>query len=556
MSGEYGIMIKDWKVILLVALVLLSLIAIHPHYSPSDGFSSNLHYGLDLEGGSWFQLGLQGAIVNVTPDAGSIVKHFVESGINDTVTITEVSPDTVKFTTNTIVSEKIINGLGLGNARIRRYDNYSVVTLDTDESILIRKYISNATDSEVTPVLYNNRHMYEIRGSVNKSKLEEILAAVNSSISIDNGEPQFFDSVSPETFELTMKILSDKINVLGLMDAPIRSIGDKFLLIDLAGVDISTARNIIGNPGKFEIRIQTVDNESAHVLYGDDISRVDIPQKADRSKYSPWGTPFQLSEVGAAKFREAAINYGAVDAPKAHNLIMLLDGKTIYDAPLSLDLAKSIKSSSVSSLVASTGVGDESLKAARELQVHLSAGALPVNVDIVGSGQVPAPLGAMFKQQAGIAGLLALVAVSAMVSMRYRRREIILPMLATSFSEVLILLGFAAAVGWELDLPSVAGIITVIGTGIDQLVIITDETMCMEVAPSTKLYSMRLGNAFRIIFGAAATTIVAMCPLIWMGLGVLGGFAIVTVVGVLVGTLFTRPAYARILRALLIEHAR
>ena len=53
--------------------------------------------------------------------------------------------------------------------------------------------------------------------------------------------------------------------------------------------------------------------------------------------------------------------------------------------------------------------------------------------------------------------------------------------------------------------------------------------------------------AFFIIFGAAATTIVAMLPLTIVGIGFIKGFAITIIVGVLVGTLITRPAYARIL---------
>ena len=52
--------------------------------------------------------------------------------------------------------------------------------------------------------------------------------------------------------------------------------------------------------------------------------------------------------------------------------------------------------------------------------------------------------------------------------------------------------------------------------------------------------------AFFIIFGAAATTIAAMVPLMSIGVGFIRGFAITTIVGVLVGILITRPAYARI----------
>jgi preprotein translocase subunit SecD len=127
--------------------------------------------------------------------------------------------------------------------------------------------------------------------------------------------------------------------------------------------------------------------------------------------------------------------------------------------------------------------------------------------------------------------------------------------------------------GWQLDLASLAGIILVIGTGVDQLIIITDElirggeaaSIAAEksikeradaaaeksgaaVAPtSSKVYLTRLSRAFTIILGAAATTAVAMLPLLYMGFGALTGFALIIILGVILGTAIARPAYGRII---------
>ena len=68
--------------------------------------------------------------------------------------------------------------------------------------------------------------------------------------------------------------------------------------------------------------------------------------------------------------------------------------------------------------------------------------------------------------------------------------------------------------------------------------------------PPSKVFTARLSGAFKIILAAAATTIFAMLPLYFMGLGALGGFAMVTIVGVLLGVLVTRPAYGRIIRVI------
>ncbi|MEM0499209.1 MAG: preprotein translocase subunit SecD, partial [Methanothrix sp.] len=192
---------------------------------------------------------------------------------------------------------------------------------------------------------------------------------------------------------------------------------------------------------------------------------------------------------------------------------------------------------------------------------------LPVNVKIIGSGQVDAALGSQFKFQVALAGILAILAVGLLVFYRYRERRIVLPIVCTSFSEVILMLGVWSAAGWQLDLASIAGIIMVIGTGVDHLFIITDELLHGErvterneqeakgVLLTGKIYLARLSRAFYIILGAAATTIAAMIPLLWMGFGALMGFALITIIGVLIGVGIARPAYGRIIGYILGEVA-
>ncbi|NYT06617.1 MAG: preprotein translocase subunit SecD, partial [Methanomicrobiales archaeon] len=103
----------------------------------------------------------------------------------------------------------------------------------------------------------------------------------------------------------------------------------------------------------------------------------------------------------------------------------------------------------------------------------------------------------------------------------------------------------------QLDLASIAGLIAVLGTGIDQLVVITDEVLHEGRVPSPNLYLKRLARALGIIMVAATTTFIAMLPLALMDLSTLKGFAIVTILGVLIGVLITRPAYGKIIMGIL-----
>jgi preprotein translocase subunit SecD len=313
---------------------------------------------------------------------------------------------------------------------------------------------------------------------------------------------------------------------------------------------MNEAQNIVGKQGKFEIRIETTGNQSEHVLFGDSISSVKMPTQVPAGS-NIWGVEFTLNEAGAKAFQDAAIKYGATHDPDNHKLSMILDNKTVYSAPMNSKLASSLATEPVRQLVATTGSGTSGSKEATNLEIHLRAGALPVDVSIAGSGGTSAPLGERYKATVLLAGLLALITVGLVIYYRYRESSIVLPMVLINASEVVILLGFISAIHFQLDLPTIAGLIAVLGTGIDQLVIITDEILHEGKVPSPNLYLKRLARALGIIAAAAATVVIAMVPLALMDLSTLKGFAIITILGVLVGVIITRPAYGRIIMQIL-----
>jgi preprotein translocase subunit SecD len=543
----------DRRVVLYAVAVVLAIISI--------GFFG-LKFGLDLEGGSYLQLQLLGAEaqIDVKPEnilelqfnASSVEKH----GQNYVVTV----PGKVNPT--------LADDLGYIGAKTAEGDNSTKITIIAAPETIVINYLKKSLDADVriNPDVAPIR--YEILTNVTRESLDALLAPVGGRV--PQGEDTFLEGVTEGTMVDTKKVLDSKLNRLGLQDIKVKTAGNKFILIDVAGTNVAEAQEIVGKPGKFEIRIQTENNQSMHVLYGDAVGSVDIPEKSQNS----WGVPFTLSEEGAAAFQKAAIDSEATRNPEDHFISMYLDKDEIFSAPLAPELASSLQKAPTRSMQATVGADD--IKA-KELYIHLREGALPVNVAVVGSGQVSATLGQQFKMQMVIAGLIALLAVAGMIYYRYREKRIVLPMVTTSFSEVIMMLGVWAIagryIGWQLDLASLAGIIMVIGTGVDQLVIITDELIkggeaassasssikeraaqvaekagVGKVAATTsKVYLARLSRAFMIILGAAATTVFAMVPLLGMGFGALTGFALIIILGVILGTFIARPAYGRII---------
>ncbi|ANF22324.1 preprotein translocase subunit SecD [Thermococcus piezophilus] len=206
-----------------------------------------------------------------------------------------------------------------------------------------------------------------------------------------------------------------------------------------------------------------------------------------------------------------------------------------------------------------TGTASDRLTAeqeARQIYTVLKSGSLPVKLNVVGMEFISPRLGENFKYQALLAGIGALIAVFAIVYFHYRNWKIAIPVASTSFFEAIIILGFAALIQWNLDLPSIAGIIAAIGTGVDQQIVITDEllggTKETRITRRSNVLK-RMGRAFFVIFASAATTIVAMSFLLIYFVGTLKGFAFTTILGVVIGILVTRPAYAEIAKYLLGE---
>ena len=195
--------------------------------------------------------------------------------------------------------------------------------------------------------------------------------------------------------------------------------------------------------------------------------------------------------------------------------------------------------------ISGSGVGatqNDAVKSAEEdmkkLQTILVTGSLPYKLEIVKLDTLSPTLGNQFVSLIVFAGLASSFVVFFIILVRYRNIKASLAVITTSFAEVIIILGIASFVNWNLDLPSIAGILITIGTGVDQQIIVLDEARDKHTS-----IKQRMKRAFAIILGAFMTSFVAMLPLYWAAAGFFKGFAITTLIGITAGVLITRPAF-------------
>ncbi len=181
----------------------------------------------------------------------------------------------------------------------------------------------------------------------------------------------------------------------------------------------------------------------------------------------------------------------------------------------------------------------------KQIASVLSGGALPVAVFPGTPTTIPPTLGSQFLYTSVIAGGIAIIFVSAFITIRYRKLFLVAPILLTTAMELFIIVSIIGLVG-TIDLAAVAGMIAVVGTGVDAQIIITDEVLAHGSAESSA--KTLLGHAFYIVWADAALLIIAMLPLFFStSLVSIIGFSESTIIGALLGVLITRPAYGAII---------
>ncbi len=352
--------------------------------------------------------------------------------------------------------------------------------------------------------------------------------------------------VDAETMSKVTTVLDKRLNIFGVADIKVRPSGNQDVIVEIAGVQPDQVARIIGTPGKFEAKI---NNQT--VITGSDITGV----KPFQVTGTNWAVPFTLSVDGANKFAKAA--QGKSGTP----VDFYLDDQLITSPTIDPGVANGVPVTDVE-ITGSNSTKDAATQEARGIQAVLQSGALPVKVSIAGISSVSAELGDQFKNGALIAGILALIVVSVIIFARYRRPILVLPIIGTSLAELLLILGAASVIHWNIDLPAIAGIIAAIGTGVDDQIIITDEVLKKGKTSKRRRagLNIKMKGAFFIIYASAATLIAAMIPLLYVGLsrgltgiGILSGFAFTTILGVIIGIFITRPVYAKFIEKFVVK---
>jgi preprotein translocase subunit SecD len=515
---------ENWQIILLVILLVASGVALFvPNVvgGSAEG-PTNLQYGLELDGGSRIRAPVVGMTVELSgdrfgeePDPGAI-----ESNLSDE--------------------------LGVERQDVRvLFPNER----DGDTRTVAIEALADETHGNVTP--------------------EEFAAGLRA-IGFDGVTTDDIENrVTAKTRGEVVSTIRTKISEAGFAGRTVReavSGGEHFVVVEVPDKKPDEVQQLISSRGRVTIDAYYPGDNGTYtqqtVLTGPEMDNVGSVQQ-DQQTGSHY-VPIVVRNDVAGQFSQDMVDggfQGGSQCTYTQNpngtdpcLLVVVDDEVVDAYGVQPDLGNAFVGGPNSDFAEdpSFRIMAPNFSEARDIRINLQAGALraPLNFEESTTFQIQPALAQDFKRNSLITGIVAVLAVSVVVFIRYDDVRVAAPMIVTALSEVVLLLGFAAAIQLQLDLSHIAGFIAVVGTGADDLIIIADEVLSEGEVNSARVFQNRFRKAFWVIGAAAVTTIMAMSPLAYLSLGDLRGFAIITILGVLIGVLITRPAYGNILRTL------
>ncbi|MEK6835629.1 MAG: hypothetical protein AABX55_01255 [Nanoarchaeota archaeon] len=435
------------------------------------------------------------------------------------------------------------------------------------------KALNSVKDNEVVRITTNkNQYIMLKTGDLGLTVDKVSSSNLRRGLDLQGGtrvvlEPE--EKLSKQDVSDLIKTMQNRLNVYGLTDIKIReatdTLGNSFIIVEVAGASKQEVRDLIASQGKFEAKI---GNETVFIGGKKDVifvCREDATcagiRQCNQINNEEWQCVFEfqikLSNEAAKKHAQVTdkldVNLSATGNYLSKPLDLYLDDKLVD----SLQISSSLKGQEATDIVISgPGFGatrDDAIKDAtlnmNKLQTILITGSLPVKLNIVKFDTISPVLGEAFSKNTIKVILFSILAVALVIFIRYRNLKVALPLLLISSSEILIILGIFALIKYNIDLAAIAGIIAAVGTGVDDQIVIADEIISSKKRKEVLSLKQQIKRAFFIIMVAYFTGIASMIPLFWAGAGLFTGFAITTILGISIGVFITRPAFAAIVES-------
>lgn len=327
--------------------------------------------------------------------------------------------------------------------------------------------------------------------------------------------------ITPEVMRGLVKVFENRVNASGTTEAIVQQVGKKRILVEVPGADPSAVKRRLLKTANLEFKTVIIKNQGTEEeteewistgITGADLKRA----QASTDGVAMWAIDFELKTDAATKFGD---------------LTSKMIGK-----PLGISLDGNIISAPTvrSAITAGSGqiTGNFTAEEAQDLAVQLNAGALPVPVSILQERSIGATLGQESINKSMKAAAWGLLAVMLFMIAVYRLPGVIASIALTIY--VLMAL-YAFQENVTLTLAGLAGFILSIGMAVDANILIFERAKEEMNDGKNVLIGLRDGfdKAYTSIFDSNMNTSMVCLILIIFGTGIVKGFAITLLIGVI-----------------------
>jgi preprotein translocase subunit SecD len=276
-------------------------------------------------------------------------------------------------------------------------------------------------------------------------------------------------------------------------------------------------------------------------LTGKDLTGAGRVQQASGTA---WDVTLNFNREGGDKF--ASLTKALAGTNRVLGIV--LDGRSISEATV----GDQFKVAGITGGAASI-TGNFTAEEARDLEVQLRGGSLPLPVKIVEVRTVGPSLGAANIRRSLVAGLAGLALVGLFMAVVYRLPGVVSVVALSLYS--LFNLALYAMVPVTLTLPGIAGFILSVGMAVDANVLIFERVKEELRGGNTLIRSIDTGFslAFSSILDGHVTGLISCAALFVLGTGLVKGFAVTLAIGLLL-SLFTALTCTRTLLRVLMSY--
>jgi len=505
-------------VVCLVALYFLVPTFVDNIPSPWNQYlaKEKIHLGLDLQGGMHLVLEI---------DTDKALEAMMERSAND-------------------LKESLMDN----KVRFRNVEKAKGATISLELT-------DSAGKSTLDKVLKDHFPDMEIASTTPREGGQLVLLKVNDKRAVE---------LKKLTVEHSLETIRNRVDQFGVAEPEIIQEGENRILVQLPGIkDPERAKNLIGKTALLEFKLVDEENSLDEALRGKvpESSVIAYGLREDRSSGQKGQVPYLLKNktllTGASletakvqisdRFGEPNVSItfnsqGAADFDRITNenvrkrLAIVLDG-VVHSAPVIQERISGGQAQIT---------GNFTMEEARDLAIVLRAGALPAPVNILEERTVGPSLGSDSIQQGILATIIGSLLVILFMIVYYRLSGAVADI--ALIINVFLILATLAALHGTLTLPGIAGMLLTVGVAVDANILIFERIREELRTGKTARLALDTGynRAFITIIDTHISGIIAAIILMFFGTGPIKGFAVTTIIGLLV-SLFTAVFVTRVI---------